>query len=126
MLTSTVHRSSPAQTLIQWHKPFIFSETTAPFLLQQKSVIPKREKSFRVRSTSTTIKPMPSSTEKSTRTTTVKVVVTVLVTPRGFLLEFLSNLEWSRWLDYISDLFGRSLLLELVPAELDPSKSFEI
>ncbi|CAK9146782.1 unnamed protein product [Ilex paraguariensis] len=125
MLKSTVHRSSPAQTLIQWRKPFIFSETTAPFLLQQKSVIPKREKSFRVRSASTTIKAVPSSIDKSSGTTTVKVVVTVLVTSRGFLLEFLSNLELTSWLDYISDLFGRSILLELVPAELDPKTGLE-
>ncbi|CAK9146783.1 unnamed protein product [Ilex paraguariensis] len=115
MLQSTVHRSSPAQTLIQWHKPFIFGEITAPFLLHQRSVIPKREKSFRVRHVSSTIKAVAGSTEKST---TVKVVVTVLATAGGLL----SNLGLTRGLDDISDLFGRSLLLELVAAELDPSK----
>lgn len=48
----------------------------------------------------------------------VKATLTVTLTVGGFL----SHLGLARGLDDITDLLGQSLLLELVSAELDPSK----
>ena len=58
---------------------------------------------------------MASSTEKSV---SVKAIVTVKPTVGGFL----TNLGVDRGLDDVKDLLGKTLLLELVQAELDPSK----
>ncbi|KAK9123061.1 hypothetical protein Sjap_012663 [Stephania japonica] len=52
---------------------------------------------------------------------TVKAVVTVQYTFGGML----SNLGLSRGLDDIADLFGKSLLLELVSSDLDPKSGEE-
>ncbi|XP_050276549.1 linoleate 13S-lipoxygenase 2-1, chloroplastic-like isoform X6 [Quercus robur] len=59
-----------------------------------------------------------TATEKSIK---VKAVVTVQPTVRGFL----SNLGIQRGLDDIKDLLGKTLLLELVSAELDPETGLE-
>ena len=48
----------------------------------------------------------------------MKAIVTVKPTVGGLL----SNLGIDRGLDDIQDLLGKTLLLELVQAELDPSK----
>ncbi|PIN14610.1 Linoleate 13S-lipoxygenase [Handroanthus impetiginosus] len=61
------------------------------------------------------IKAVLTGTEKST---SVKAVVTVLQTVGGAL----SHLGLTRGLDDIADVLGRTLLVELVAAELDPSK----
>lgn len=61
--------------------------------------------------------PAVSST-KVVKTTAVKAVVTVQLTAGGLL----SSLSWSAPLDAFVDLIGKSLLLEVVSAELDPSK----
>lgn len=57
-------------------------------------------------------------TTPTEKATAVKAVVTVQLTVGGFL----SNLGIDRGLDDITDLLGKTLLLELVSAELDPSK----
>ena len=59
-----------------------------------------------------------SSTAGVVKTTTVKAVITVQMTVGGVL----SDLSFTRPLDDITDLLGKSLLLELVAAETDPSK----
>ena len=66
-------------------------------------------------SNSSNIKAVASSTEKSV---SVKAVVTVKRTVTGFF----SNLGIERGLDDVKDLLGKTLLLELVHTELDPSK----
>lgn len=53
-------------------------------------------------------------------TISVKAVVTVQPTVGGFF----KNLGIDRGLDDIQDLLGKTLLLELVCADLDPSKPF--
>lgn len=60
-----------------------------------------------------------STTEKST---TVTAVITVLQTVGGAL----THLGLSRALDDLADALGRTFLLELVAAQLDPSKQMHI
>jgi lipoxygenase len=62
------------------------------------------------------IKAVASSTEEAT---SVKATVTVKVTVGGFLSNLIGI---DRGLDDIKDLIGKTLHLELVSAELDPSK----
>ncbi|PWA77612.1 linoleate 13S-lipoxygenase 2-1 protein [Artemisia annua] len=57
-----------------------------------------------------------SSTAGVVKTITVKAVITVQMTVGGVL----SNLSFTRPLDDITDMLGKSLLLELVAAETDP------
>lgn len=52
------------------------------------------------------------------KTIPVTAVVTVKETVGGFL----SNIGIGRGLDDIADVLGKSILLELVSSELDPSK----
>lgn len=52
------------------------------------------------------------------KTVAVKATVTVKITAGGFF----SNIGWTSGLDGLSDIAGKSLLLELFSAELDPSK----
>lgn len=59
-----------------------------------------------------------SSTASITQTISLKAVITVQMTVGGVL----SNLTVDRAFDDIGDLLGKSLLLELVAAEVDPSK----
>ncbi|PWA54437.1 linoleate 13S-lipoxygenase 2-1 protein [Artemisia annua] len=59
-----------------------------------------------------------ASTDGVVKTTTVKAVITVQMTVGGVL----SDLSFTRPLDDITDLLGKSLLLELVAAETDPSE----
>ncbi|MCF8706202.1 hypothetical protein L3056_10860, partial [Corynebacterium sp. MC-25] len=60
-------------------------------------------------------------TTPTEKATAVKAVVTVQLTVGGFL----SNLGIDRGLDDITDLLGKTLLLELVSAELDPKTGLE-
>lgn len=59
-----------------------------------------------------------SVTASPIKTISLKAVITVQLTVGGIL----SNLSLTRALDDIGDLLGKSLLLELVAAETDPSK----
>lgn len=111
---------SNSKTLFPWHKPFISGKAgTTTFSTLQKQNNSKKNKCFRVRciSGSNKIKAVasPAATNKSTR---VLATVIVQVTVGGLL----SNLGWNRVLDEMNDLLGKSLLLELVAAEVDPSK----
>ncbi|GJX22082.1 linoleate 13S-lipoxygenase 2-1, chloroplastic-like protein [Tanacetum coccineum] len=58
-----------------------------------------------------------SSTASVVKTVSVKAVITVQMTVGGVI----ENLSFTRPLDDITDLLGKSLLLELVAAETDPS-----
>ncbi|KAI8526268.1 hypothetical protein RHMOL_Rhmol13G0295600 [Rhododendron molle] len=109
--------SHTTQTLIPFHKPFVYASGATFPLPRLKPAwrqirINKLNKS---KSFPGSIKATATSDEKSTR---VKAVVTVKVIAGGLL----SGLGLAGGLDKITDLFGKSLLLELVSAELDPSK----
>lgn len=76
----------------------------------------KKNKNVRIASVAGNIKAVAtSSTEKAT---SVNAIVTVKLTIGGFL----SNLGIDKGLDDTTDLLGKTLLLELVSTELDPSK----
>ncbi|EXB28966.1 Linoleate 13S-lipoxygenase 2-1 [Morus notabilis] len=107
-----------------------------PFVLSRPNSLPKRHETGRIRfSPAGTIKAVASSTSTDqyneepttsdrqieTETITVKAVVTVQPTVTGFF----KNLGIDRGLDDIQDLLGKSLLLELVSAELDPKTGLE-
>lgn len=66
---------------------------------------------------STSSEPVVGATSGS-KTIPVTAVVTVKETVGGFL----SNVGIGRGLDDITDVLGKSILLELVSSELDPSK----
>lgn len=124
MLRPQLHNFSSSKTLLQCHKPF-FSENVAnkpTFSNIQRAARStsgnnknKENSTLRYGARSSTIKSVANYTETKT-----EVVATVIVqfTVGGFL----SNLGWNP-LDDISDLFGKSIQLELVAAELDPCKS---
>ena len=117
-----LHQSQCPQALFySLPKPFIhggilaFPVCTRP---SESHIFPykKQNKKLRQGFTSGNVKAVVSDiAEKSVR---VKAVVTVNPTVGGIL----TNLGLQRGLDDIQDLLGKSLLLELVSAELDPSK----
>ncbi|KAL0435466.1 UNVERIFIED_CONTAM: Linoleate 13S-lipoxygenase 2-1, chloroplastic [Sesamum radiatum] len=121
MLKHSFHNShSTPQTLVPTHKPFLCGggNAAAPFAVAQKcSVSTKKQKKIRLRriAASNGVKAALTTAEKSTA---VKAVVTVLRTVGGVL----THLGLDRGLDDITDLLGKTLLIELVAAELDPSK----
>ncbi|KAL8055426.1 hypothetical protein ABFX02_04G055000 [Erythranthe guttata] len=85
-----------------------------PIITRRNRVVLRR------RSASTgVIRAVLAADEKST--TTVKAVVTVLQTVGGAL----THLGLSRGIDDIVDVFGKTLLVELVAAELDPKSGLE-
>ena len=114
-----IHQSQPVQTFFNFPKPFVHGGTRSlaslpASSLRQSKLCPKKErKGARVGSAS--IKSVLSDAEKSV---SVKAILSVSPTVGGFL----SNLGITKGLDDIQDLLGKSLLLELVSAELDPSK----
>ncbi|GER25055.1 lipoxygenase [Striga asiatica] len=86
---------------------FIFSRRN-PMSTAKKPVLQRRDLSSAAKAVS-----VPAASEN---TTSVKAVVTVLQTVGGIL---------SRGLDDITDLLGKTLLVELVAAELDPKSGLE-
>ncbi|KAM1158118.1 hypothetical protein FF1_028651 [Malus domestica] len=84
----------------------------------------KNSSSLVIRATSSDLKSSPVSVSTATSTEnnafTVKALVTVTVT--GGLL---SSIGLTRPLDDLTDLLGKTLLLELVSAELDPKTGLE-
>ncbi|KAG5517631.1 hypothetical protein RHGRI_038132 [Rhododendron griersonianum] len=107
--------SHTTQTLIPFHKPFVYTSGAAfppppPKPAWRQIRINKLIKS---KSFPGSIKAIATSDEKST---TVKAVVTVKVIAGGIL----SPLGLAGGHDKNTDLFGKSILLELVSAELDP------
>ncbi|KAL1808681.1 hypothetical protein ACET3Z_025671 [Daucus carota] len=127
MLKPQIHHLSSSKTLLQFHKPFFSGNVGAkpafPNIKRARSSSTgNKNKNI---STSVTHAARSSSSIKSVANyteTTTEVLATVVVqfTVSGFL----SNLGWNP-LDDISDLFGKSIQLELVAAHLDPSTGLE-
>ncbi|KAG5517625.1 hypothetical protein RHGRI_038130 [Rhododendron griersonianum] len=112
--------SHTTQTVIPFHKPFVYT-SGATFPLPRLKPVWRQiriNKLIKSKSFPGSIKAIATSDEKSTR---VKAVVTVKVIAGGLL----SGLGLAGGLDKITDLFGKSLLLELVSAELDPKTRLE-
>lgn len=108
--------SSASQTLLFLHKPFITGNGHASFSGWPRPTFrDKCKRNLRLRSVPFNVKAVARGVEKEVA---VKGAVTVQLTVGGFL----SSLGWTRGLDDISDLLGKTLLLELVSADIDPSK----
>lgn len=117
MLKPQILHSQPSKTLCLLPKPFIQSNGHASFPLNtSRSTLTKQHRNVRVGyNPAGTIKAISSATQQSTD---VKATVTV----KQNVIDFFSELGINRGLDDFTDLFGKTLLLELVSAEIDPSK----
>ncbi|KAK2641327.1 hypothetical protein Ddye_023090 [Dipteronia dyeriana] len=121
MLKPQVHNQSQSfKTLFTLQKPFLLGNgdhAFRPVRLRPSSI---KAPKVRVGFSPTTIKAIatPLATEQSVN---VKAVVTVKKSIGGVL----SNLNVEGGLDDIQDLFGKSILLEIVSAELDPNTGLE-
>uniref|UniRef100_A0A2N9G921 Lipoxygenase n=1 Tax=Fagus sylvatica TaxID=28930 RepID=A0A2N9G921_FAGSY len=120
MLKPGIHQSQSSKTgLFLLHKPFINGNGTAWLPIWSKPSFRYTHTNIHTGSITSNIKAIASTaTEKSI---SVKAVVTVKPTVRGFL----SNLGIERGLDDIKDLLGKTLLLELVSTELDSTTGLE-
>lgn len=116
MKSTQVQLSHTTQTVIPFHKPF----RTFPIpWLKSASCQGQSNRLIKRRSFPGSIKAVAISDQE--KSTSVKAVVTVKVIAGGLL----SNLGVTRGLDDITDLFGKSVLLELVSAELDGKTGLE-
>lgn len=125
-----IGNSNSAQILFQrLPKPFIHGDgATSSFrifsLPAERHKTSSRRRIFTSPRTIKAVASTPSTHHEESSSTdevqgiTVKAVVTVQPTVTGFF----KNLGIDRGLDDIQDLLGKSLLLEFVSAELDPSK----
>ncbi|KAL9458837.1 hypothetical protein AB3S75_007672 [Citrus x aurantiifolia] len=120
MLKPHVHQPQSIKPLFPLSKPFLHGNFGHAFRpVPSTSSLIKGSPKLRIGSVPrNTIKAIATSTEKSIK---VKAVVTVKPTVGGFL----SNISLQRGLDDLGDLFGKSLLLELVSAELDPKTGLD-
>lgn len=119
MLNLSISKSQTHQILLPNYNPFFFGRRNASFAGNPKFKSVRKHENVRVGRGSSTIKAVQTSAEKSTTTTTsATVVITVQQTVGGAL----THLGLSRGLDDIGDVLGRTLLVELVAAELDPRK----
>ncbi|KAL5567210.1 hypothetical protein UlMin_030374 [Ulmus minor] len=134
-----VHRTNTGttQTLFRPHKPFLHGELSTAYLRNILYSRPnfsletlKNNRVCLLRSSTNTkavLSPsVPSSHEEpksNEEAITVKAVVTV--EPTVSIVGFFKQLGIDRGLDDIQDLLGKTLLLELVSAELDPTTEQE-
>ncbi|KAL3718680.1 hypothetical protein ACJRO7_003751 [Eucalyptus globulus] len=122
MLKPHLHQSRPASpTLFPLSKPFRQGNGGVAVLLARSApALRNSRRSTRVGLASRKIKAVasPGATEKSL---SVKAVVSVKPSAGGLFSEIGIN----RGLDHIADLVGKTLLLELVSAELDPKTGLE-
>lgn len=108
-----------SQTLLFLHTPRVTGNGHASFSGRPRPTFRNKcKRNLRLRSVPFKVEAVASGAQKEVA---VKGAVTVLLTVGGFL----SNLGWTRGLDDISDLLGKTLLLELVSAELDPKTGKE-
>nr|XP_010943567.1 probable lipoxygenase 8, chloroplastic [Elaeis guineensis] len=118
-------------------KPHVLTPNSAPFLFFSHGSLlsSHRSSSLRLRPTAVQLQKIgkrgcircasgevqSSSVDSGAAISTLKAVATVKMTVGGLL----SNLGLSRALDVTADLLGKSLLLELVSAEVDPKTGLE-
>lgn len=131
MLKPQVHRHhskySTQSLLTRWHKVATvagdgITATATSFSLKNNRVPIKNNPGFHIPppSRQITAVSMDKTREAVTTTTKVKAVITVQVTLGGLL----SSIGLTKGLDDITDLLGKSILLELVAAHVDHRKSF--
>ncbi|KAL4591427.1 hypothetical protein LXL04_004391 [Taraxacum kok-saghyz] len=123
------HHSNSTQSLLKWqHKAFVAGDAhtcggdsgiAAGFLFLHKlsSNLPIKRNGFHAAWPSRQIKAIAADKSITTITTKVKAIITVQLTMGGLI----SSIGLTKGLDDIADLLGKSLLLELVAAEVDHS-----
>ncbi|XP_077215207.1 linoleate 13S-lipoxygenase 2-1, chloroplastic-like [Tasmannia lanceolata] len=122
MLKSQFHPSPLAPSPILLHSS-VTSHYWTPASISQLSPLifrNRRPKSGSIRCEAVSNAPLDGTTTART-TVSVNAVVTIKKTIGGSL----TDVGWDRGLDDISDLLGKSLLLELVSSELDPRTGLE-
>ncbi|XVF04631.1 hypothetical protein REPUB_Repub05bG0101000 [Reevesia pubescens] len=100
------------------HKPYLYGSGRALLPLNSWPSFKKTTKVVQVSSVLNKIKAIATGTQKSLR---VKAIVNVKET----VGDFITHLGLERGLDDIQDLLGKSILLELVSKELDPTTGLE-
>ncbi|KAL2487877.1 Lipoxygenase 2 [Forsythia ovata] len=118
MLNLKSHSSH--QILLPNYKPYISGGRNASFAVTPTFKSVRKRENIRGRRVSSTIKAVKTLNENPT-TTGAKAVITVQQTVGGVL----THLGLSRGLDDITDVLGRTLLIELVAAEVDPDTGSE-
>ncbi|EXB48405.1 Linoleate 13S-lipoxygenase 2-1 [Morus notabilis] len=117
-----VHQSKTGQTLVPFPKPFVHGTGLPVFIRSSEICLKNKQKNVHLAGggVSGNVKAVLRGSE-SKKAIKVKAVATVSPTVGGFL----TNLGLDRGLDDIQDLLGKSLLVELVSAELDPKTGLE-
>ncbi|XP_052198127.1 linoleate 13S-lipoxygenase 2-1, chloroplastic-like [Diospyros lotus] len=126
MLTSppVLRAETGVQTLAPCWKLFLSgNDGASPAIWMKPTIILCGRNKWSSRGVRTrSVKAMVASTATEQQgAATVKAEVTVIVTVGGIL----SNLTLSRGVDDVTDLLGKSFLLEIISAELDPSTGLE-
>ncbi|GMI92379.1 ARABIODOPSIS THALIANA LIPOXYGENASE 2, lipoxygenase 2 [Hibiscus trionum] len=126
MLKPHVYHPTPNKTLLSpLHNLFLPSGFLPVKPSSSSSSLSKTEKGFKARfflnKTKATLDSTTTLTDDVGSVSAVKAFVTVKQTVSGLI----TNLGFQRGLDDIQDLLGKSLLLELVSAELDPKTGQE-
>ncbi|KAE8657830.1 Lipoxygenase 2.3 [Hibiscus syriacus] len=133
MLKTHVHHPTTNKSL-PLHKPFLHGTTFAfPPLNQYKpsssssssSSLRKKGKGFKARFVPNKIKASVESSAVTEAVDAPSAAVKASVSVRQTVGGLITNLGFQRGLDDIQDLLGKSLLLELVSAELDPKTGQE-
>ncbi|KAF5773558.1 putative linoleate 13S-lipoxygenase [Helianthus annuus] len=121
MLKSHIHQVSNSISLPPLSTPFITDQHSSSTVISRKVLVKKRRGgSIRNMSTSTTTKATMISTSSVDKFTMVKGVISVQPTISGVLTSVTVGLIGTV-ADRVSDLFGKSFLLELVSTDLDSS-----
>ncbi|KAK6235651.1 PLAT/LH2 domain - like 10 [Theobroma cacao] len=118
MLKPLIHQSQPIQILLPLHKPFFHGAGPTSLPVKARSLMNKTRKNVKVGFVPSNIKAVTNTTKKAVG---FKAVVTIKETVSSFL----KTIGVERGLDDIKDLLGKTLLLELVSAELDPKTGLE-
>ena len=122
MFKTQVHQSHTPPTFFLLNKPCIPGPGTASFSVRPRPEFRKKYRNVRVGYVPANIKAVASDTD-TRKSVSVKATVTVKLTVGGFLS---SLIGLSHGLDDVSDWLGKTLLLEVVSSEVDPSKYFTI
>ncbi|KAL3828152.1 hypothetical protein ACJIZ3_016954 [Penstemon smallii] len=128
MLKQSLQKSpfTPQFLVPAGHMPSFLSVGSASFAISKNNYSPLTEKPKKIqiprrRGSAYGAKAVLTSSASTEKSTSVKAVITVLETVGGAL----THLGLSRGLDDIADLLGKTLLIELAAAELDPDTGLE-
>ncbi|XP_050221913.1 linoleate 13S-lipoxygenase 2-1, chloroplastic-like [Mercurialis annua] len=124
MLKPQLHHSPASKSHFLLPKPFIHGnggQNNIPILSMYSSLKTQRKIRAGCKHSAGNVKTLASISQDLQKSTKVKAKVTVTRTVGGFL----SNIGINRGFDDIIDVLGKTLLLELVSAELDPNTGKE-